>query len=49
MKENGTRLRYDMNSSLVSKNEDFLKEMDGRRKQTRYARLCFMLLQFSYS
>lgn len=31
MKENGAHLRYDINSSLISKNEDFLKEMDGRR------------------
>lgn len=44
MKENGAYLRYDINSSLISKNEDFLKEMDGRRKQTRYARLCLILL-----
>lgn len=48
MKENGAYLRYDINSSLISKNEDFLKEMDDRRKQTRYARLCLILLQLSY-
>ena len=48
MKENGAHLRYDMNSSLISENEDCLKEMDGRRKQTRYARLFFMLLQLFY-
>lgn len=28
MKENGAHLRYDIISSLVSKNEDFLKETD---------------------
>lgn len=48
MKENGAHLRYAMNSNLISKNEDCLKEMEGRRKHIRYARLCFILLQLSY-
>lgn len=48
MKENGAYLRYDINSSLISKNEDFLKEMGDRRKQTRYAMFCLILLQLSY-
>lgn len=29
MKENGAHLRYAMNSNLISKNEDCLKEMEG--------------------
>lgn len=44
MKENGAYLRYVINSSLISKNEDFLKQMDDTRKQTRYVRLWLILL-----